>query len=80
MPWRLVSWERCSLRQANILPRLGAARAYALQGDTEKARSTYQEFLTLWKDADPDIPIMKQVKAAYNDLERKDHPAANRKH
>jgi eukaryotic-like serine/threonine-protein kinase len=56
----------------NLLPRLGAARAYALQGDTEKARPIYQELLTLWKDADPDIPILKQARAEYNDLERKD--------
>jgi eukaryotic-like serine/threonine-protein kinase len=56
----------------NLLPLLGAARAYALQGDTEKARPIYQELLTLWKDADPDILILKQAKAEYNDLERKD--------
>jgi eukaryotic-like serine/threonine-protein kinase len=41
------------------------ARAYALQGDTVKARPTYQDFLTLWKDADPDIPVYKQAKAEY---------------
>jgi hypothetical protein len=34
-----------------------------LQGDTAKARAGYQDFLTLWKDADPDIPILKQAKA-----------------
>jgi hypothetical protein len=39
--------------------RLGLARVYALQGDTVKATSAYQDFLTLWKDADPDIPILK---------------------
>jgi DNA-binding winged helix-turn-helix (wHTH) protein/Tfp pilus assembly protein PilF len=47
------------------LARLGLARAYALQGDTAKARAAYQDFLTLWKDADPDIPILKQAKAEY---------------
>jgi predicted Zn-dependent protease len=41
---------------------LGLARAYALQGDTGKAKAAYQDFLTLWKDADPDIPILKQAK------------------
>jgi tetratricopeptide (TPR) repeat protein len=50
------------------LARLGLARAYALQGDTAKARAAYQDFLTLWKDADPDIPILKQAKAEYAKL------------
>jgi predicted Zn-dependent protease len=45
------------------LARLGLARAYALQGDKAKARTAYQDFLTLWKDADPDIPILKEAKA-----------------
>jgi eukaryotic-like serine/threonine-protein kinase len=40
------------------LARLGAARAYAMQGDTAKARTKYQDFFALWKDADPDIPIL----------------------
>jgi eukaryotic-like serine/threonine-protein kinase len=44
------------------LARLGLARAYAMSGDTQKARTAYQDFLTLWKDADPDIPILKQAK------------------
>jgi len=47
------------------LARLGLARAYALQGDTAKARAAYQDFLTLWRDADPDIPILKEAKAEY---------------
>jgi len=50
------------------LARLGLARAYALQGDRTKARAAYQEFLTLWKDADPDIPILKQAKEEYAKL------------
>jgi serine/threonine protein kinase/tetratricopeptide (TPR) repeat protein len=50
------------------LARLGLARAYALQGDAAKARTAYQDFLTLWKDADPDIPILKQAKAEYAKL------------
>ncbi len=50
------------------LARLGLARAYHLQGDTAKARAAYQGFLTLWKDADPDIPILKQAKAEYAKL------------
>jgi serine/threonine protein kinase len=51
------------------LARLGLARAYALQGDTAKAKAAYQDFLTLWKDADPDIPILKEAKAEYAKLQ-----------
>lgn len=46
----------------------GPARAYALQGDTAKARRPYQDFLALWKDADPEIPVLKQAKAEYAKL------------
>ncbi len=41
------------------LARLGLARAYAMRGDTAKARTAYQDFLTIWKDADPDIPTFR---------------------
>jgi tetratricopeptide (TPR) repeat protein len=51
------------------LAHLGLGRAYALQGDTAKARAAYQDFLSLWKDADPDIPILKQAKAEYAKLQ-----------
>ena len=51
------------------LAHLQIGRAYALQGNTAKARIAYQDFLTLWKDADPDIPILKQAKAEYVKLE-----------
>jgi serine/threonine protein kinase len=51
------------------LAHLGLARAYALQGDTVKARAAYQDFLSLWKDADPDIPILKEAKAEYTKLQ-----------
>ena len=50
------------------LAHLGLARAYAMQGDNAKARATYNDFLTLWKDADPDIPILRQAKAEYAKL------------
>ncbi len=50
------------------LAHLGLARAYALQGETAKARAAYQDFLALWKDADPDIPILQQAKAEYAKL------------
>jgi DNA-binding winged helix-turn-helix (wHTH) protein/Flp pilus assembly protein TadD len=50
------------------LARAGLARAYSLQGDTAKSRAAYEDFLTLWKDADPDIPILKQARAEYAKL------------
>jgi len=51
------------------LARLGLARAYALQHDTTKARTAYQDFFAAWKDADPDIPILQQAKAEYAKLQ-----------
>ena len=51
------------------MARLGTARASASQGDTAKARAAYQDFLTLWKDADADIPILKQAKVEYAKLQ-----------
>ncbi len=50
------------------LARLGLARAYVLQGDIPRAKAAYQDFLTLWKDADPDIPVLQQAKAEYAKL------------
>jgi len=51
------------------LSHLQVGRAYAMSGDIAKARVAYQDFLTLWKDADPDIPILKQAKAEYAKLQ-----------
>jgi tetratricopeptide (TPR) repeat protein len=50
------------------LSHLGLGRAYALAGDTAKAKTAYQDFLALWKNADPDIPILQQAKAEYAKL------------
>jgi tetratricopeptide (TPR) repeat protein len=47
---------------------VGLARAWSLTGDTAKARAAYQDFLALWKDADPDVPILKEAKAEYAKL------------
>jgi eukaryotic-like serine/threonine-protein kinase len=52
----------------DALAHLGLARAYALSGDTPKSRTAYQDFLTLWKDADPDIPILIAAKSEYAKL------------
>jgi serine/threonine protein kinase/predicted Zn-dependent protease len=51
------------------LTHLQLGRAYATRGDTDKAKAAYQDFLTLWKDAEPDIPILKQAKAEYAKLQ-----------
>jgi len=51
------------------LARLGLTRAYAMLGDTAKAKAAYQDFLTLWKDADPDIPVLIAAKAEYAKLQ-----------
>jgi eukaryotic-like serine/threonine-protein kinase len=50
------------------LARLGLARAHALKGDRATAKAAYQDFLTLWKDADPDMLIFKQAKFEYSKL------------
>ena len=47
------------------LAHLQIGRAYAMQGNTAKAKAAYQDFLTLWKDADPDIPILRSAKSEY---------------
>jgi tetratricopeptide (TPR) repeat protein len=52
-----------------VLAHLQLGRAYVVSGDRIKARSAYQDFLALWKDADPDIPILKQAKAEYAKLQ-----------
>jgi predicted Zn-dependent protease len=59
-----ITWS-CT---TGALARLGLGRAYALTGDKTKTHAAYQDFLTLWKDADPDIPILKQAKAEYEKL------------
>ena len=51
------------------LARLGLGRAYALQGDAVKAKAAYQDFFAAWKDADPDVPILKEAKAEYAKLQ-----------
>jgi tetratricopeptide (TPR) repeat protein len=60
----LYNWQYPIEAQAH----LQLARAYAIQGDTPKAKAAYQDFLTLWKDADPGIPILRQAKAEYSKL------------
>jgi serine/threonine protein kinase/tetratricopeptide (TPR) repeat protein len=51
------------------LAHLGLARAYAMQGDSAKSRIAYQDFLGMWKDADPEIPVLHEAKAEYAKLQ-----------
>jgi tetratricopeptide (TPR) repeat protein len=51
------------------LAHLQIGHAYALSSDTSRAKSAYQTFLSLWKDADPDVPILKQAKAEFAKLQ-----------
>ncbi len=52
--------QNCS---TGALAHVGVARAEALAGDSAKARAAYQDFFALWKDADPDIPILREAKS-----------------
>ena len=47
---------------------MGIARGFALAGDTAKAKKAFQDFFELWKDADPDLPILQQAKVEYAEL------------
>jgi DNA-binding winged helix-turn-helix (wHTH) protein/tetratricopeptide (TPR) repeat protein len=60
-----ADWKGPVVGTVLALANVDLARAYVLQGDSAKARAAYQDFFTLWKDADPDIPILKQAKAEY---------------
>ena len=51
------------------LAQLGVARSYAISFQTEKAKAAYQDFFATWKDADPDVPVLKQAKAEYAKLQ-----------
>jgi tetratricopeptide (TPR) repeat protein len=53
------------LSAIHALVRLGLARAHALAGDTARSRAAYEDFLTHWKDADPDVPILRAARAEY---------------
>ncbi len=66
---RILSWPGVVVNEPiGALAHLGLGRSYALAGDTTKSRVAYNDFLTLWKDADADIPILKEAKAEYAKL------------
>jgi hypothetical protein len=52
----------------HALAHLGLARAAVLNGDTAAARKSYQDFFAMWKDADPDLPVLVQAKKEYEQL------------
>jgi serine/threonine protein kinase/tetratricopeptide (TPR) repeat protein len=66
---KIIDHRSLGMHPIGALARLGLARAYSLQGDSVKAKAAYQDFLALWKDADPDIPILKEAKAEYAKLQ-----------
>ena len=51
------------------LAKVGLARAYVMAGDKARGRVAYQDFLGVWKDADPDVPVLRAVKAEYGRLQ-----------
>jgi serine/threonine protein kinase/tetratricopeptide (TPR) repeat protein len=60
---KIIDHRSVGMHPIGALARLGLARAYSLQGDSVKAKAAYQDFLALWEDADPNIPILKEAKA-----------------
>ncbi|MGH9499859.1 MAG: protein kinase domain-containing protein [Terriglobales bacterium] len=52
------------------MSQLGLARAYAMQGDLQHSRTAYQDFFAIWKDADPDVPLLRDAKTEYAKLEK----------
>ena len=63
--------QTCALPiSIGALAHLQLGRALAVSGDESKAKAAYLDFLTLWKDADPEVPILKQAKAEFAKLMR----------
>jgi len=63
----------CSEFITGPLARLQLGRAQRMMGDNASARKSYEEFLSIWKDADPDLPIYRQAKAEYAQLQNLDN-------
>ena len=67
---KIVDWRGVVGNEPiGALVHLGLARSYALMGDTAKSRAAYTAFLTLWKDADPNIPILQQATSEFAKLQ-----------
>jgi len=66
---KIVDWPGVVLNQPiGALAHLGLGRAFAISGDSARAKSAYQDFFALWKDADPDVPVLKHAKLEYAKL------------
>ena len=63
-----ATWIHPYWGQFYSLSYLGMARSFVLAGDTAKARKAFQDFFELWKDADPDLPMLQQAKTEYAGL------------
>jgi hypothetical protein len=67
---KILDWSGVALNEPiGALAHLGLARSYAMAGDTSKSRAAYNDFFTLWKDADQDIPVLIQAKSEYAKLQ-----------
>ncbi len=67
---KIIDWPGVVVNEPIVaLARLGLARAYDLQGENAKAKAAYQNFFMLWKDADPDIPVLLTAKSEYAKLQ-----------
>ena len=75
---KILTWRGVVVNEPiGALAHLGLARAYAMQGEASQARTAYQDFFTLWKGADADIPILKQAHLEYLKLQQLEKPAAS---
>lgn len=63
------AWRPGAFQSALVVSQLGLARAYALEGDVAKSRAAYETLFANWKNADADLPILKQAKAEFAKLQ-----------
>ena len=67
---KILDWPGVVINEPiGALAHLGLARSYAQSGDTAKSRTAYNDFFTLWKDADPNIPVLLQAKSEFAKLQ-----------
>ena len=63
---KILDWPGVVVNEPiGALAHIGLARSYALAGDASKSRAAYSKFFALWKDADQEIPVLKEAKAEY---------------